>query len=135
MKTNESFIPPGDPRQQRLLKRSGVSKYRNKKTVYNGVKYDSKLEAQTAVELDLLLRANKILGYRRQVPFELLAVAYIPVGVYVADFVVQHFHNTYEVIECKGFETPVWKLKRKLLEARFKTMQYNHFLTVKKSKG
>lgn len=49
-----------------------MSKYGNKKTILNGVKYDSKKEANRGWELELCERQKLILGLERQKHFELL---------------------------------------------------------------
>lgn len=92
------------------------NKYGAKKTEYNGVLYDSKREAAYAHELDLRLKAHDINGWIRQVPFPLDVNGQL-IAKYVMDFVVYHKDGTVELVEVKGFETPVYKLKVKLLKA------------------
>lgn len=82
--------------------------------VYNGVSYRSTLEAETAKTLDLLgipfsYECRKITlleGFR--CPFQTNKVTHI---TYTPDFEIGDFI----ILECKGFETPEWKLKRKLV--------------------
>lgn len=80
---------------------------------YNGIKYRSTLEADTAAVLDKLgipfdYEKRKITlqeGFRS--PFQkdkIRAITYTP------DFEIGPI-----MLECKGFETPEWKLKKKLL--------------------
>jgi hypothetical protein len=105
-----------------------VSKYRNKRTAYNGIIYDSKAEASKAAELDLLVKAGEIDFYLRQIPFPL------PGGIiYRADFVTfekveltpYKDSPTYldgwviEVIEVKGMPTKEWKMKEKLFREKY----------------
>lgn len=88
---------------------------------YNGIVYHSKLEAQHAAKLDLLLR------YREMLPFRLLTwvrQVRMPITVngvficnYFADFRLLYDNGDQEVHECKGFETEVWKIKEKLVRA------------------
>ncbi len=87
------------------------SKYNAKPTEYNGVTYASKLEAETAAQLDLLVKAGVVTGWEGQVPFQLHAGI-----VYVADFVVCYANGGPRTVDTKGVETPVFKLKRKLFE-------------------
>lgn len=96
-----------------------ANKYGAKSTVYEGQVYDSKLEAGYAQELDLRVRAKDIKSWRRQVKVELFCNGERICNYYV-DFEITHNDGTIEFIECKGFETEVWRLKRKLLEANFK---------------
>jgi hypothetical protein len=49
-----------------------MSKYGNKKTVYNGMVFDSKAECERYKELVLLEKAGKIKDLKRQVKFELI---------------------------------------------------------------
>lgn len=86
------------------------SKYRNKKTEYDGMVYDSKHEAKRAWELDQLQKAGEIAGYSKQVPF-LLAGGII----YKADFVVFYHDGHYEIEDSKGMRTDTYKLKKKLM--------------------
>lgn len=75
---------------------------------YAGVVYHSKAEAIRAAELDLLLRCGEITQWERQVPFILGDVRY------VVDFLVMDRDGTTHAEEVKGFETPMFKLNRRL---------------------
>ena len=88
-----------------------------KKTEYNGYKYDSKLEAGYAQELDLRKKAGDILDWERQVILNLEVNGYL-VCTYKIDFIVYHEGET-EYVECKGYPTPQWRLKWKLFEALY----------------
>jgi hypothetical protein len=89
------------------------TKYRNTRTEYNSVMYDSRKEADRAWELDQMLKAGIITGYRRQVPYTL------PGGiVYKADFVVIYPDGHEEIEDVKGGEatkTAVYRMKKKLM--------------------
>lgn len=81
--------------------------------------YDSKKEARRGAELELLQRAGHIKNLKRQLKIELVpkfekdGKKYRAIN-YVADFYYQE--NGREIIEeVKGFETDVWKLKKKLI--------------------
>ena len=97
-----------------------MNKFGNRKTLINGITFDSRREAKRYAELVLLLRAGQISNLRRQVPFELLPsqkrngkVIERPVK-YVADFV--YIENGQEVVEdAKGLRTKEYILKRKLM--------------------
>ena len=72
-----------------------MSKYNAKKTIVDGITFDSKHEADRYCELKLLLRAGAITDLRLQVPFE-LQPAFTVNGKkkidryhYIADFHVQ----------------------------------------------
>ena len=109
-----------------LALRPTKSKYGNLPSVVNGEKYRSKKEAKRHGELLLLLRAGAIANLRREVPFALVpGVRFVgsnratPALRYVADFV--YLEQGEEVVEdCKGFRTPVYKIKRHLMLALLK---------------
>ena len=95
------------------------SKYNAKKTVVEGIDFDSAKEAKRYAKLRALEDAGKIQGLRLQVPFELLpsfdcdGVKYRGMK-YVADFV--YYRDGKVVVEdCKGFKTAEYKLKKKLM--------------------
>lgn len=90
-------------------------KYGAKPTVVDGVRFPSQKEARRWGELKLLERAGEIRDLRRQVRFA-LDVNGIPVCHYIADFV--YFENHARVVEdAKGFPTPEYRLKAKLMRA------------------
>ena len=90
------------------------SKYRNVRTEYNGKMYDSKREAAFAAELDLRQTAGEITGYLEQVPFRL------PGGiVYRADFLIVGKNGELRLVDIKGVETDVFKLKAKLMQVSY----------------
>ena len=104
-----------------------------KKTTINGIKFDSKLEADKYIHLLTLEKIGKIKDLKLQVPFELLVKQqkqekdYIPsIGKgktirnisYYADFVYTRTSDNQKVIlDSKGRTSEVYKLKVKLLRA------------------
>lgn len=96
-----------------------ASKYHAKKTVVDGIEFDSAKEAKRYAKLRDMEEAGKIQGLRLQVPFELLpsfecdGVKYRGMR-YIADFV--YSRDGKQVVEdCKGFKTSDYKLKKKLM--------------------
>ena len=93
-----------------------MSKYRNIKTIVDGIKFDSKREAQRYGELKLLVKAGLITDLKLQPKFELIpkhngnrALAYI------ADF--SYAEDGKKIVEdVKGMETKEFKIKKKLFE-------------------
>jgi len=77
------------------------SKYKNKPTTYNGIRYDSQSEAAYAQLLDLRYQANDIAGWTRQVTFY-LGVTENRIKV---DFVVWELDGTAHADEVKGVRT------------------------------
>jgi uncharacterized protein DUF1064 len=90
------------------------SKYRAKRTG----KYASKREADTAAKLKLLEQAGGIVDLREQVPFDLLpacpTAGYSRPLRYIADFVFIE-EGKRVVADSKGFRTPVYLLKKRLM--------------------
>lgn len=99
-----------------------MNKYGAKKTVVDGIKFDSRAEARRYVDLRLLQLAGKISGLTLQVPFELApgvkfegAARKTPALRYVADFVYKEGDEV--VIEdTKGVITDGFRIKRHLMK-------------------
>jgi hypothetical protein len=94
------------------------SKYRAIPTVIDGARFDSRLEARYYATLQLEQRAGFVREFRRQ-PNYLLEVNGVWVGRYVADYEVVRADGEIQVVDCKGFKTPVYRLKRRLFEALY----------------
>jgi hypothetical protein len=105
------------------------SKYGNKKTEYNGVMYASKKEAAYAGELDLRVMAGDIRKWNRQVKLEVRLNGQ-HICNYYADFQIVHTNNTVEYVDVKGYETKVFKLKWKLVQALYGS-EFVNFTIVK----
>lgn len=102
---------------------SGRSKYHAKKTVVDGITFDSRKEADRYLVLKGMEEDGSIEGLRRQVRYELVPAFdvdgkhYRPV-YYVADFVYRE--DGREVVEdVKGVRTDVYRLKSKLFARRY----------------
>ena len=96
-----------------------MSKYRSIPTVVNGIRFASRGESRRYQELLLLERARQIEQLALQPQFPLI-VSGQKIGTYIADF--QYVNPlTGEVIveDFKGIETPVFKLKKKLVKALY----------------
>jgi hypothetical protein len=101
----------------------GGSKYHAKKTIVDGITFDSKREADRYITLKGMEEDGFIEDLRRQVRYELVPAFdvdgrhYRPV-YYVADFV--YAEDGKEVVEdVKGMRTDVYKLKSKLFARRY----------------
>lgn len=97
------------------------TKYGNKVTMVDGERFDSQREAARWRELQLLARAGLVRDLRRQVPYD-LDVRGHHIARYVADFVyleanVERTEWKQVVEDSKGFPTPAYVLKRKLMRA------------------
>lgn len=96
-------------------------KYHSKKTTIDGIKFDSKKEAQRYVELKTLETAGRIKSLVLQPEFVLIpsfkknGKAYRKT-VYRADFGYLDKNGNYIVEDVKGFKTDVYRLKKKMFE-------------------
>jgi hypothetical protein len=104
----------------KLTKPKKRSKYGNKKTTIDGIKFDSKKEAERWLVLQSLEQAGKIRDLRRQVRYSLM-VNHKLICAYVADFVYYQGCKASEVVEdVKSDATrklPVYVMKKKLMAA------------------
>jgi hypothetical protein len=90
------------------------NKYRAKICIVDGIKFRSIKEADYYNSLKILQKVGKITYFLRQVPFDL------PGNVkYFIDFMVVYPDKTICYIDVKGFETPMFKLKKKQVEALY----------------
>lgn len=96
------------------------NKYKNKKTIYDGIKFDSKKEGSYYLKLKLLEEKGIISDLKLQVKFELQpkfqfgnktirAINYIADFTYIQD-------NKLHIVDTKGVRTDVYKLKKKMME-------------------
>lgn len=101
-----------------------INKYNNKKTIYNGIKFDSLIEMRRYAQLELLLKAGKISELELQKKYILLDKykngdnKTIRKIEYIADFKYKdNIKNKIVVEDVKGIKTEVYKLKKKLFES------------------
>jgi hypothetical protein len=96
------------------------SKYKNKRTVVDGISFDSKAESRYYLELKILERSGQVTSVEMQKPFPLVAPSGQVIGSYRADF---SFWDTSKkcqrVIDVKGFDTPLSRWKRKHVKAQY----------------
>lgn len=94
-------------------------KYNNKKTVVDGIKFDSLKEARRFQQLKAYERAGLIKDLGLQIPFVLIDKSRHGRAIkYVADF-VYYEDNKMVVEDVKGFKTPVYNLKKRLFVERY----------------
>jgi Protein of unknown function (DUF1064). len=109
------------------LKRLGIkspkskkSKYRSNKVRADGIVFDSKAEANYYCILKGLLYAGKIDGFYIQPRFVVTeGRGEERCTEYVADFVIFYPNGTYRIVDVKGYETDVFKLKMKCLREKY----------------
>lgn len=89
-------------------------KFNAKPCQADGLKFPSKAEKRFYEELKLLKKEGIVLFFIRQPTFDL------PGSItYRADFMVFYTDGNVEIIDVKGFETPEFKIKKKLLEETY----------------
>ena len=96
------------------------SKYRNKITELDGIKFHSAKEAKRYSELKLLEKAGKIHSLMLQVPYQLIEPMringkYYRAISYYADFVYVENNNTV-CEDVKGMQTDIFKIKMRLMK-------------------
>ena len=108
-----------------------MSKYHSKKTVVDGILFDSKREAQRYQQLKLRERAGIICDLKMQVKYELIPAQYIDgrcverAVTYISDFEYYVLKDTtiptgsHIVEDVKGMRTDVYKIKKKLMLYRY----------------
>lgn len=96
------------------------SKYHAKPVTVDGIRFDSKREAERWQQLLLLYRAGEISNLRRQVPYVLIPKSdYGRDIVYRADFVYVD-KSCIEIVEdAKGFKTDIYRLKKRLMAEKY----------------
>lgn len=118
--TNISLILKG----RRVVIKRRRSKYQNQRINVDGHTFDSKAEARYYNELKLRKRANDIKDFTLQPRFRLLEgftkhdKRHSPID-YVADFQIVHNDGSVEVVDVKGMQTQVFKIKEKLFHNKY----------------
>lgn len=85
-------------------------KFNAKPVEHDGIRFDSKKEGNYYLRLKLLVKAGEVVGFFRQVPLHLTGGV-----IYRMDFLVFYSNGECRGVEIKGFETPEWKIKKKMI--------------------
>lgn len=110
--------------QEYLGKPKKKSKYNAKKTVVDGITFDSKKEAEYYIGLKALVRAGEIKGFARQCKFVVTeGDEETKATEYLADFIVIHNDDKAEIIDTKGVQTAVFKLKMKCFREKYPNLR------------
>jgi len=117
----------------KLMNRSATpthaqSKYRNVRTVADGITFDSKREAEHWLLLKAREQQGEIIELKRQVRYPLYAPVHYAVnsrphdpmmlaevGAYIADFSYREKDGRRMVVDAKGHRTQMYRLKAKWL--------------------
>lgn len=94
------------------------SKFGNLKVEIDGIKFDSKKEANYYSKLVLLQKSGEVLKFELQPKFE-ININGIKCGFYKADFKVIWKSGSVKIIDVKGMKTPVYSLKKRIIEALY----------------
>ena len=96
------------------------SKFGAKKTIVDGITFDSKWESERYGQLKAMERGGIVTDLELQVKYDIV-INDIKICRYIADFVYKEESPSGEIKEivedAKGFETPEFKLKKKLMKA------------------
>lgn len=84
--------------------------------------YDSRKEAAYAKQLDVQRMARdaslRVVSWEAQVPFQ-VELNGKKICKYIADFKVLYDDGHTEIVDVKGMRTPLYRLKKKLVEAQY----------------
>lgn len=130
------FLRVSAKQYRQMIQGKKENKYHAIKTELDGVDFDSKFEAQKWQELKMLEHTGIIKDLQRQVRFILLegytnnkGEKIRPIS-YIADFVYTDIKKKQKIVmDTKGLETEVFRIKKKLFENRYHEYL---FLVVKK---
>ncbi len=106
-----------------------MSKFHNKKTIVDGIKFDSEMESHYYIYLKQLKEIGKVVDfvlqptYLLQEGFNLNGKRIRPI-TYKADFKVIYKDGHEEVIDVKGKLTEEFKIKRKMLLYRYRDINF-----------
>lgn len=111
------------PRLRAAARKGRKNKYNAIRTIVDGVKFDSKKEAECWQFLKARLRAGEIQNLERQVKYALFAHSDrgpVQLCTYVADFRYYDKAKCRTVIaDAKGVKTATFRLKAKLMKANY----------------
>ncbi|HYF69132.1 MAG TPA: DUF1064 domain-containing protein [Ohtaekwangia sp.] len=113
---SNNLIPVASYRENYLSGVKKKNKLGNKTQMYGGIKFDSKLEARVAEDLDWRMKEGELVEIKRQVKIS-LDVNGVHITNYYLDFRTVDKHGQVNYIEVKGFETRHWQLKKRLFIA------------------
>ena len=105
------------------------NKYKNKKTMVDGIKFDSEMESHYYIYLKQLKEIGEVVDfvlqptYLLQEGFDLNGKRIRPI-TYKADFKVIYKDGHEEVIDVKGKLTEEFKIKRKMLLYRYRDINF-----------
>ena len=93
------------------FRRTKGHKYNAKATVIDGIRFDSAKEGRYYSQLKLRVQAGDVLFFLRQVPIHLPGQTRL-----VVDFLEFHSDGTCHLVDVKGMQTEVFRLKKRQAE-------------------
>lgn len=112
----ENLITVKEYRVNFLKKAGKKNKYNASKIDYNGIRFDSKLEARVYEDLEFQRIAGELIEVKRQVKIPLMVNGLL-ICNYYCDFRTVDKHGQVTYVEAKGMELAVWQIKKKLFLA------------------
>jgi len=118
-----------------------MSKYKAKKCIIDDIEFDSKAEGAYYLLLKKLLDEEKIESFELQPVFTLQKSCLDRDGKKIkpinlkADFIIYHLDGKPEIVDIKGYPTPVSLLKRKMFIKNFPQSKLIWLSYVKKYSG
>lgn len=104
-------LPASAPSPLRQLYGPVRHKYKAQPTTHDGIRFDSKAEANYYAQLKLRKQAGEIVQFLRQVPLHL------PGGTkLVVDFLEFHADGSVHFVDVKGVQTEQFKAKKRIAE-------------------
>lgn len=98
--------------------KQGRNKFNARKTLVDGILFHSAAEAARYKTLKILEISGHIRKLKLQVPL-VFTIKEQVIFTYYADFTYLTEADEFIIEDVKGMRTPVYKLKKKLIEARF----------------
>lgn len=111
-----AFCREPKPEKKTSSKDPANARIKSSRTDYNGMWFQSKLEANYAKQLDWRIKAGEVKEWKRQHKIQ-IKVNGVHICNYYIDFVVTMSDGSQQFIEVKGMEQEVWRLKWKLCMA------------------
>lgn len=93
-----------------------MNKYRAKPTIVDGIRFASKAEARRYETLKMELAHGLIKNLELQPKYPIV-INGLKVCTYIADFKYQMLNGRMIVEDVKGMQTPIFKIKSRLLQA------------------
>lgn len=115
-KEDEKCAYCGEPKPTKENKDPNNARIKSTRTDYNGMWFQSKLEANYAKQLDWRIKAGEVKEWKRQHKID-IKVNGVHICNYYIDFVVTLKDGSQQFIEVKGMEQEIWRLKWKLCMA------------------